>query len=354
MRPRGQQHSYRNLDGLNAGRDAVPWYWRAVAGVAVLMILGGFLMLPATFDSDPLLRVAKSVIGIFAVALLTAGFSLTGLLAFAVRNPLFRADAVYLPSLTSCALGLLTIFYDFLISSRFSWTTPALLLTIAAAVSTVIYGGLLIWTYRKISSIRSSTPANHPLDMRPSSLQSDLAGTHYNTANQAYQPQGYYENYVRNMYPASTHVQTPPANAVGGYDPNSLTEEEMQRQQMLMLLLTREQAPTPDPTQSTFHIDWQGGQEPDEYHRLQQHQPPGTPVGGYYAPTSTSSQPGSAFPNSAFPLQSALSGSVYSPRPGTGGRQWTQDHMKPWDGIMRGVATQRRSREEMEMGMGYR
>lgn len=41
MRPRAQ--SYRNLDGLNAARDAVPWYWRTVAVVAGVMILGGYV-----------------------------------------------------------------------------------------------------------------------------------------------------------------------------------------------------------------------------------------------------------------------------------------------------------------------
>lgn len=39
MRPRAQ--SYSNLDGLSAERDAVPWYWRSVAVVAGVMILGG-------------------------------------------------------------------------------------------------------------------------------------------------------------------------------------------------------------------------------------------------------------------------------------------------------------------------
>ena len=109
MRRRAQ--SYKTIDGLALERDNVPWYWRIIALGSTVVILGGFLMLPITFDSQAQLRMSKAALGIFAVALLTAGFSFTALLCFAVRNPLFQADAVFLPSLTACAIGLLTIFY---------------------------------------------------------------------------------------------------------------------------------------------------------------------------------------------------------------------------------------------------
>lgn len=263
-----------------------------------------FLMLPATFDDDPMLRVSKSVIGIFAVALLTAGFSTTALLCFAVRNPIFQAEAIFMPSFSSCLLGLLTVFYDCLISSRFNWNTPALLVTIAAAVSTVVYGGLLLWTYRKISDTRSRATVQ-PLHARAASIASD---------GQPYQAPSYYENYVRNMYPTSAH-QSVQSQATGGYDPNSITEEEMQRQQMLMLLLQKEQQPSPDPSSDTFRLDWQIGQEQE------------TPIQGYYAPGSDSaySQP---------------SPQPEHPRPGLV-RQLTQEGLRPWDGVWRGVAARR-------------
>ncbi|KAK4542688.1 hypothetical protein LTR36_006260 [Oleoguttula mirabilis] len=292
-RPRGQ--SYRNIDGVTAERDAVSWYWRLVAIGSSFMILGGYLMLPATFDNDPLLRVSKSVVGIFAVALLTAGFSFTALLCFAVRNPLFQADAIFLPSLTSCALGLLTVFYDFLISSRYIWNTPALLLTIAASLSTIVYGALLIYTLRKIGVVKAGAPGIN-VPMRPVSMSS-TGGT--------WQDSGYYENYVRNMYPASAHQPQPM-----GYDPNAITEEEMQRQQMLMLLLQKEQPPTPDPSQSTFRIDWQGQEQDD------------APPHGYYAPQT------------AYPPQSAYPQTAYTPQTGIS-RQWTAE-LPPWDRVWRG------------------
>jgi len=270
-------------------------------------------MLPATFDNDPLLRVGKSVIGIFAVALLTAGFSLTALLCFAIRNPIFQADAIFMPSLSSSILGLLTIFYGFLISSRFSWNTPALLVTIAAALSTLIYASLLLWTHRKLRSIRSHQTITQPVHVRAASIASDN--------NTPYQAPSYYENYVRNMYPASAH-QT---QAAGGYeDPNPIiSEEEMQRQQMLMLLLQRDQQPSPDPSSDTFRLDWQVSQEQE------------TPVQGYYAPGSGSASASASYPNTAYP--------TFSPqvRPPGLVRQLTQEGLRPWDGVWRGVAARR-------------
>ncbi|EMC92226.1 hypothetical protein BAUCODRAFT_55947, partial [Baudoinia panamericana UAMH 10762] len=227
-------------DHLAQERDATPWYWRMVALGSSFIILGGYLMLPVTFDSNPKLRTSVSVLGIFGIALLTAGFSFTALLCFAVRNPLYQAELVFLPALTSCAIGLLTIFYDFLISSRYVWNVPALLLTIAAAISTIVYGGLLMYTHRRIGVVKARGPS---VPLRPHSMQSSVSGP--------WQDANFYENYNRNMFPTFSREQPP----LPGYDPNQITEEEMQRQQMLMLLLQKEQPPTPDPSQSTFRID---------------------------------------------------------------------------------------------------
>ena len=278
-------------------------------------------MLPVTFDNDPGLRVSKSALGIFAVALLTAGFSFTALLCFAVRDPIFQADAIFLPSLTSSVVGLLTVFYDFLISSKYFWNTPALLLTIAASLSTIVYGALLIFVHRKVGALKTRSPGLS-MPLRPTSM---------NGAGGAWQEPSYYENYNRNMYPTSTHrSQQQPM----GCDPNSITEEEMQRQQMLMLLLHKEQAPTPDPSQSTFRIDWQGQEQDD------------APPHGYYAPQPQTPFPQSAiaqsaFPQSAFP-QSAYPQTAYPPQSGIS-RQWTGGP-PPWDGIWRGPPAAARGR----------
>lgn len=262
-------------------------------------------MLPATFDNDNQLRVSQAAIGIVAVASLTAGFSLTGLLCFAVRNPTFQAESVFLPALSSCAIGLLTVLYDFLISQRYSWNTAALLVTIAGALSTVVYGVLLIWTHRRIAALRPPTanfPAQTPLG-RASSINSSSA---------LWQDPGYYENYVRNMYPTSAHPANSPQQPLsGGYDPASITEEEMQRQQMLMLLLHKPPSPPVGSVSNshTYNIDWQGREEDDLA---------AAPPHGFYAPGQPSPAPSSE----------------YTPRPEMV-RQLTHD-LRPWDGVWRG------------------
>lgn len=229
VRPRAQ--SYRTIDGLSAERDAVPWYWRLVAIGSSVLLLGGyvelldrrtlrevvaniagsFLILPATFDISPDLRVSSAGIGIFGIALLTAGFSLTALSCFAVKNPLFQADSVFLPSLYSCAIGLLTIFYNLLVFSRYVWRTPTTLLTIAGAISTIVYGGLLIWTQRKIQAMKAGRLS---LGMVPLASNAAAAGNNRDNEN-VWQDPAYYDNYVRNMYPASVHTSPGPVRSHG-------------------------------------------------------------------------------------------------------------------------------------------
>ncbi len=294
------------------------WYWRLLSVTATLMILGGyaystslemdgcvaddvrFLMLPATFEHDPESRISKQVIGIFAAAILAGGFSFTGLLTFAVRNPPFQAEAVFLPGLTSCAVGLLTVIYSFLISKRYYWNIPAYLSAIIAALGIVGYGGLMLYTYRKIGRGRRSrqgAPPSMP-PLQPEESTEALVPR--------YQDPGYYDNYIRNMFPSSTNS---PAQPPAGYNPDSITEEEMQRQQMLMLLLQQNPSTTPDASQSTFRIDWQGqDQEQDDR----------TPVSGSYGGATNSSGSGS----SVYPLSGIT-------------RRFTDQTMQPWDGVWR-------------------
>lgn len=256
-------------------------------------------MLPGTFERDPDLRTTQAVIGVLGVALLTAGFSLTGLICFALRNPLFQADSVFLPSLLSCALGLLNVFYNFLVFDRYTWNTPAVLTAVAAAVSTVAYAGLLFFAHRKITKVK----ANRPMEMMP---PAQIGYQHQDSETTLWQDARYYENYTRNMWPTAH----PPDRTPAAHGPTSITEEEMQRQQMLMLLLQqKDRLETPDATSSTFHIDWR---EDDD----------NAPAEGYYAP-------GTGRPATAHP----------GPSPGMV-RQWTNElemNARPWDGVWRTV-----------------
>lgn len=246
-------------------------------------------MLPITFLDDPDLRLSKTAVGIFALALLTAGLACTVLLAFAVRSPLFQCTTLYPPALASSAVGLLTVFYNFLISSRYIWNTPAYLVVAGATLSTLLYAALWLGTRRKISHLRARSKHSSrvsQLQQRPSTAHLS-PGVETNSSSWAapsptssqpplYQDPGYYENYIQNMFPASSRTPPQPAE---GYDPSSITEEETQRQQMLQLLLQQQNpSPSPDPSLGgTYHIDWQGRDDEDAVQSAH-------PVQGYYAP----------------------------------------------------------------------
>lgn len=306
-------------------------------------ILLRFLMLPATYVDDNTLRVNQTAVGIFGIAILTAGFSFSALLTFTIRNPLFQADSIHQPCALASGVGLLTVFYDFIISTSYKWKTSTLLLAIAAGISTIVYTGLFLLSHRRISQIRS-----RPLQQIPSSIvplrstspahsfASPATPYEPSTApserTSSYQPPGYYENYIRNMYPTSTRAPEPEPGELN-YDPQIISEDEMQRQQMLMLLLANEPAPQGQQQQaqsSTYNIDWQDADADD------------SPAHGYYAPgvgtnssigtdtgfgTSTGTGTGASWP--APPTQPEQRQSTT--------RRWAKGALRPWDGVWRGV-----------------
>jgi hypothetical protein len=252
-------------------------------------------MLPATFEHKPDLRVSSQAIGIFAVAILAAGLSFTGLLTFAVRNPRFQAEAVYTPALTSCIAGFLTALYNLVISKRHYWNTPAYLSIVVAALCSIAYSGLLVYVRRRRKIVR------HRQVVEPAMPPSPQESTSMERLVPRYQDPAYYDNYIRNMFPASTPTTSQPRSP----GDNPISEEDMQRQQMLMLLQRNPVSPA-NASQSTFHIDWQTQDQDDN-----------VPDHGYYAPGA----------------QSGSSGS--SELPSTISRSWTGEGLQPWDGVWR-------------------
>ncbi|GAB7343862.1 hypothetical protein MBLNU457_1828t1 [Dothideomycetes sp. NU457] len=316
---RRQKPEYESLDSLSIDRESVPWYWRSIAFASSWLILGGFLILPSQFDSDSQLRVNASFLAIFAVALVTAGIALTGLTCYGVRNWLFHADAVFLPALSSCALGLLTVFYCFLISSRYVWNTGALLTTIAAAMSALVYGCLLFWAHRRISFLKHSPTGAHV--HLTSQAYIPPGSTTYSSPNGPISDPAYYRNFIENMYPgartaASGTATTVLASAESAptYQSSSvanitISEEEATRQQMLLLLRdSNGNAITPQPAHNpSYHIDWDDTEGDDDREPLNPSSAPPQrssyqhPYAGYYAPSLT----GNLSVVSAIPSQAA-------------------------------------------------
>ena len=250
-------------------------------------------MLPISFDTSSEIRSSRTAVGVFAIIILTAGFAVTALLCFAVKDPLFQLNSVFWPSLISCAIGILTIPYNFVVYTRYTWNTPALLLTIATSISTAIYAAFTYYTHRKLI-LQQAPRSTLTVPLTPARTEEDAP---------PWQEPAYYTNYIRNMYPSSSHQVQQPVD----FDQGSITEEEMQRQQMLMLLLKNEQLPsTPGSGRATYHIDWQGREEED-----------GPPVNGYYAPPHRGNTP-VTYPGPLPPVA----------------QQWTNG-MQPWDGVWR-------------------
>jgi hypothetical protein len=309
------------------------------------------LILPAVSEKEHTARISTAGLAIFGIALLTAGFSLTGLVCFAVRNPLFQVDAVFVPSLVVSILGLLTVLYDFVIFDRYTWGLPSLLLTIAAGVAGLTYSSFLILALRKTRTIRQG--GNAAL-MMPHASTTGLVLEEVETGR--WQGAAFYDNYVRNMFPtsinnnpSSNNGNSSPNNSnhnrnPSAYDPNTITEEEMQRQQMLQLLLQRDNRPArTSHSERTFHIDWQAGRDDDD----NANPPPlAAPFGstntssgippsrGYYAPGHAASQSVSSVNTAYVPTPSST---MMNQQPPPLLRRITGD-LQPWDGVWRTAA----------------
>lgn len=130
------------------------------------------------------------------------------------------------PALTSSAIGLLTIAYNFLATTAYDWGTAAISGTVISTLSTFLYGMLLLWTHRRIVKLREQ-----------GSDRSNL-----------YNEPRYYNNFVRNMYPAATRSPSAPPEI-------PLSDEDRINQQMALLLMKQDNGTSPDASSATFRID---------------------------------------------------------------------------------------------------
>jgi hypothetical protein len=225
-------------------------------------------VVPSIFDAEPQLRISKTVLGGFGVALLALGFSLAALTCFCSRSWAFSAEHVFIPCIFACLIGFLNVPYCFIISTRFQWNVVAMVTTIGAATTAFVFTILYFFARRRLTQSRPKRNTNSDninLLRRPSNA----------SASGSYHTQSYFANHFANMYPAA---RTPPAMATatppGELPVNDLevNDHEMQRRRMSDLLHKPE--PQISPATSPFNrIDF----EVDETE---------TPINGYYAPTT--------------------------------------------------------------------
>jgi len=245
-------HKYRTLDDLHYEKEGVPWYWRLVAQVASWMILGGYLILPSTFDSDPQLRFSKGVLAIIIVALLTGGYSLTALLLFACPSILFRLDNIYLPVFSVSLFGFLATMYAFATSPRYSFSDASAPISLALAIGSAgIYGILALTAQRKISRMtvhQETNPYHRSMSGTPTGMWQDPI---------------YYQNFVQNMHPAARSPSIwDGASSLSVAPP---TDDDLVNQQMARLLKKNDPGPSLDaPQNETFRLEWPPGAEDEE------------------------------------------------------------------------------------------
>ncbi|KAI4794993.1 hypothetical protein E4T44_12432, partial [Aureobasidium sp. EXF-8845] len=141
--------------------EGVRWYWRTAAICASCLILGGFLVVPSIFDAEPQLRISKTVLGGFGVALLALGFSLAALTCFCSRSWAFSAEHVFIPCIFACLIGFLNVPYCFIISTRFQWNVIAMVTTIGAATTAFIFTVLYFFLLQASTSLQPATVFGH-------------------------------------------------------------------------------------------------------------------------------------------------------------------------------------------------
>jgi hypothetical protein len=129
------------------------------------------------------------------------------------------------PALTSSALGLISIAYNFLGSRAYVWGTSAITGTVISSSATLLYGALLLWTHHRIVRLRE---AGGP--------------------RQLWSNETYYTHFVQNTYPTAVR------SAAVTPDP-AISEDDRVNQQMALLLRKSDSRPSPDPHSTTFHID---------------------------------------------------------------------------------------------------
>ncbi|KAI5248364.1 hypothetical protein E4T42_05731 [Aureobasidium subglaciale] len=273
--PRVNAMRYTTLSANRA--DSVRWYWRTLAICAACLILGGFLVVPSAFDTQPQLRVSQTILGGFGVGLLALGFSLAALASFCSRSWAFSAEYVFVPCIFACLIGFLNVPYCFSISTRFKWNSIAMTTTIGAAAAAFVFTALYVFARRRLTRPQpeQSVPSDH-IDLLRRPSNASAAGS--------YHTQSYFANHFANMYPAA---RTSPSNAAVT-PPNELpvNDTEIQRRRMSDLLHKPESHVSPA-TSPFNRIDF----NLDETE---------TPINGYYAPVATTNLSTRSFGNSAW------------------------------------------------------
>jgi len=151
---------------------------------------------------------------IAAIVILVVAYILSLVVAIACSSWVFQLDILYVPCLTSSLLGLINVLYNLTTHSATpQWTSFAIAAVVLSVVSSLVYIIAALLTFRKIHIVRARDAMHR-------------------------------------------HAPEPSTDKM-------MPETELQRQQLLRLLLQQEDAkkPSPDKNQQTFKLDWPGNND---------------------------------------------------------------------------------------------
>ena len=174
------------------------------------LTFSSFLIFPSAFKQTSSVTISAKSATIAAVILLVFGYVLSLVTSLTCRSWIFQLDIIFVPCLSSSVLGLINVLYSLSTHEKtIQWTSSSTVALVLSITSTLTYTTVALLTFRKIYIVRARDAMHR--------YRSD-----------------------------STDAMMP--------------ESELQRQQLLRLLLQQEDArqQSTDNGQSTFKIDWPG------------------------------------------------------------------------------------------------
>ncbi len=174
------------------------------------LTLSSFLIFPSAFKQDSSLAISSKSATAAAIILLILGYALSLVTSLFCRSWIFQLDIIFVPCLSSSILGLINVLYSLSTHEKsIQWNPSSIVALVLSIVSSVTYTAMALLTFRKIHIVRA-------------------------------------RDAMHRYHSDSTDAMMP--------------ESELQRQQLLRLLLQQEDAKQqhPDNGQSTFKIDWPG------------------------------------------------------------------------------------------------
>ncbi|KAL9130200.1 MAG: hypothetical protein Q9217_001545 [Psora testacea] len=196
-------------------RDRTPWYLRLIATMSAMLLMTSFLIFPTAFANGTAthLNLSRSAALIASVVIVFLSYLISFTLAFLTTSWFFHLDVIFNPHLLSSILGLVNIVYNMGIHTSIDVNSHVKAGIALAIISALVYAFGALMAFRKIHIVRT-----------------------------------------RN----AMHRYASPSNAT-----LSPPETEMQRQQLLQLLLRQDDAklsssPSESALQSTYKIHWPG------------------------------------------------------------------------------------------------